>query len=267
MKFRTLPVKRRPVSKGVFHRMSAVTRNRKQRAAAAAPAAELEADGGSKIARALTIIFLIHIVALAMIFVHQRFLEERPAEQAEAGPTSVEARDAAAMVVPAPAVRRDNLPQLASGDALYPVRQGDNYAKIAASVGVTESELRDFNGNVDIESGLLLKLPAKRIVAVEAPEVTAIREQTPPDQDRGLVEAVPVNGAPRATLVRPAATAAAGPATEAAAAGGESYVVRKGDSIWRIANRFKVSQDQLMQLNGISDPRRMKAGMTLVIPK
>jgi hypothetical protein len=34
-------------------------------------------DGSSKISRALTIIFLIHIVAIGLIFIHQRFLDGR----------------------------------------------------------------------------------------------------------------------------------------------------------------------------------------------
>ncbi len=81
MKLQTLPVKRRPVPKGIFRRLSAVTRSKKQRvaAAAAAPLPEMDVeDGGSKISRALTIIFLIHIVAIGLIVVHQRFLDGRP---------------------------------------------------------------------------------------------------------------------------------------------------------------------------------------------
>ena len=62
MKSKTLPVKRRPASKGIFRRLSAVTFNRKQRVSASATGAAMEADdGSSKISRALIIIFLIPI--------------------------------------------------------------------------------------------------------------------------------------------------------------------------------------------------------------
>jgi LysM repeat protein len=73
------------------------------------------------------------------------------------------------------------------------------------------------------------------------------------------VEALPVDvsSAPRAMLVKP---------NVARGATGKAYVVQPGDSIWRIANRFKVSQDALMKANGISDARKMKTGMSLVIP-
>ena len=79
MKPQTLPVKRRPVPQGIFKRLSAVTGSRKQRVAAtASSAAEVDADdGSSRISRALTIIFLIHIVAIGLIFIHKEFLDGR----------------------------------------------------------------------------------------------------------------------------------------------------------------------------------------------
>lgn len=263
MKPQTLPVKRRPVKKGILHRLSAVTRNKKQRVAAAAPAptAELEAeDGGSKISRALTIIFLIHIVAIALIFVHQRFLDGRPAEPAENSITAA-ATAAAPRSVPA---QRENLPRLSTGEKPYVVRVGDNYARIAAAEGVDENALRLINKHVDIGPGLILKIPPKRIVAEEPPEVAAIREQSAPDTDPGLVEAVDVSNAPRAMLVRPNRSI---PDQPAAAASGKTHVVQSGESIWRIANRFKVSQEALMRANGITDAKKMKVGMKLVIPQ
>jgi LysM repeat protein len=259
MKPHTLPVKRRPAPKGMFKRLMAVTGNRKQRVAAAATA-EMEADeGGSKISRALTIIFLIHIVAIGLIFVHQTFLDGREPEVA----ASVEVKKQDSVPAVASAPRRTDLPRLASGEKPYVVMQGDNYARIAAQAEVDEADLRLVNEHVEIVPGLLLKIPPKRIVAAEPPEVDAIRSQTLSDGDRGLVEALPVDvrNAPRAMLVKPNI-----PRGESAAATGKSYVVQNGDSIWRIANRFKVNQDALMKANGISDARKMKVGMSLVIP-
>lgn len=262
MKSRTLPVKRKPVPKGVFRRLSAVTRGRKQRVAASATPAELEAeDAGSKVSRALTIIFMIHIVAIALIFVHQKFLDGRAPEPA-AGPAVAVAEPA-----PAPAPRREALPRvLSDGSRVHIVKAGENYARIAAAEGVDEAELRALNDNVDIKVGRLLNLPAKRIVAEEPPEVASIRANTPSDVDRGLVAAVPVDvaGAPKARLVRPNVPPAA--ATPAAAGSGRTYVVKPGDSVWRISQNFGVDQNDLMKANGISDARKMKVGMTLRIP-
>lgn len=266
MKPQTLPVKRRPVPKGILSRLSAVTqnRNRKQRVAAAATGGDLEVeDSGSKISRALTIIFLIHIVAIGLIFVHQRFLDGRSGEN----PATAKAEPAESPTT----VKRADLPRLTSGDKPYIVRSGDNYARIAAAEGVDEGSLRLLNKHVDIGPGLILRIPPKRIVAEDPPEVTAIREQSTSNHDRGLVEAVPVSvsNAPKAQLVRSKLIheTQAPPSGLAASASGKSYVVQPGDSIWRIANRFKISQDNLMRANGISDARKMKTGMKLVIPE
>jgi LysM repeat protein len=259
MKSQMLPVKRRPVSNGLFRRLNAVTNSRRQRVAAAASSAtEMESeDGSSKISRALTIIFLIHIVAIALIFIHQRFLDGREAV------VSTAVKNAPREAAPAVSQSRADLPRLSSGEKPYIVRTGDNYARIAAAEGVEEGDLRQVNGNVDIGPGLILKVPPKRIVAEDPPEVAAIRQQTPSDRDRGLVEAVPVDvsNAPRAQLVRPSVSHGSAPA-----ASGTTYVVQPGDSIFRIASRHKVSQQSLMRANGISDPRKMRTGMKLTIP-
>jgi LysM repeat protein len=259
MKPHTLPVKRRPATKGMFKRLMAVTGNRKQRVAAAATA-EMETDeGSSKISRALTIIFLIHIVAIGLIFIHQTFLDGQEPDLAR----SAEAKKQDALPAVASPSRRTDLPRLASGETPYVVMQGDNYARIAAQAEVEEADLRLVNEHVEIVPGLLLKIPPKRIVAAEPPEVEAIRRQNPSDRDRGLVEALPVDtrNAPRAMLVKPNVNRG-----EAVATSGKSYVVQPGDSIWRIANRFKINQDSLMKANGINDARKMKVGMSLVIP-
>jgi len=270
MKFQTLPVKRLPVSKGIIRRLSAVIPKRRQRVAAAAASGEVEADeSASKISRVLIILFLIHIVAIGLIFVHQRFLNGRPAvavETAKAGTAEVVATAAA----PAP---RTDLPRVAVGEKPYVVRAGDNYSRIASAEGVDEGNLRLLNKHVDIAPGLILKIPPQRIVAVDPPEVTAIRESTPSDHARGFLPVEPptpvnVGSAPKAHVVRSSATRESPPPPAAAKTNsGKSYVVQPGDSIWRIANRCKVSQNALMRANGISDPRKMKTGMKLVIPK
>jgi len=267
MKPSTLPIKRRPVTKGIFKRLSAVTGSRKQRVAATA---EMDVeDNSSKISRALTIVFLIHIVAIGLIFVHQKFLDSRAPDESQK--SKVE-KKADAMAKGATSTS-SGLPRLAAGEKSVPVRAGDNYTRIAAVEGVDEKDLRAINHDAEIRPGVILKIPPKRIVAVDPPEVAAIRQQTPSDKDRGLVEAIPVDvsGAPRAQLVSPKRGVTRATAAEttpvAAVAGAKIYTTQSGDSIWRISNRFKVSQEMLMKANGISDARKIKAGMSLVIPR
>jgi LysM repeat protein len=260
MKFQTLPVKRRPVPKGIFHRFHAVTRNRRQRVAAAAtPSGDMEMDDhGPRISRSLFIIFMIHIVAIALIFIHQQFLQGRTTGEEATAATSPAANSTTAIS------QRGELPRLSNGEKPYIVRTGDNYARIAAAEGVDETDLRQANNEVDIRPGLILKIPPKRIVAEEPPEVAAIRERNSAVGNRGIVEDVDVSSAPRAVLVRPVGNHEAAASTPAGS--GKFHVVQPGESIFRIANNFKVSQDSLMKLNGISDPRKLRAGMRLSIP-
>lgn len=276
MKSQTLPVKRRPVTKGILRRLSAVTGNRKQRVAAAAPAVDMETeDSGSKISRALTIIFLIHVVAIGLIFVHQRFLDGRPVENSAKLTENSQDNELAAVTVEP---RKTDLPRLSSGEKPYIVKPGDNYSRIAVATQVDEGDLRLINQHVDIGPGLILKIPPKRIVAEEPPEVAAIRAQASSSlRDKDLVDAVDVSNVPKAQAVRlnssrsstppsgedrPAASSGSSSATS-----GKSYVVQSGDSVFRIASKFKVSQAALMRANSISDPKKMKTGMKLVIPQ
>lgn len=273
MKLHTIPVKRKPVSKGIIRRLSAVIPGRKQRVAAAAPALEAEAEeNAARISRVLIILFLIHIVAIGLIFVHQRFLNGRAAATAETAKTgTAEVVPVKPAAVAHPEAARSDLPRLVPGDKPYVVKTGDNYAKIAATEGVDESNLRALNKQVNITPGLTLKIPPKRIVAMDPPEVTTLREKTPSDQARGFlpVETTPVttevSSPPKAHLVHPATTRESPPATKTKT--GKTYIVQPGDTIWRIANRCKVSEQALMRANGISDARKLKNGMKLVIPK
>ena len=48
---------------------------------------------------------------------------------------------------------------------------------------------------------------------------------------------------------------------------GKVYVVAKGDNPVTIARKFKVSYDDLLALNHIDDPRKLKIGQKLLIPE
>ena len=251
MKSQILPVKRRPVSKGLFHRLSAVTYGRKQRVAASPSVSEIDDDDGdSKISRALTIIFLIHIVAIALIFIHQKFL---------AGRTSIFSLASAVQVQDSDHDRKPFDARLSSGEKPYVVLAGDDYASIAAAQGVSEQALRQRYHDAVLKPGTILRLPNETSVTQAAGPVAVRVQPAAMNSEQGLVEAIPmdVSNAPRAQMVA---------APDASQGTGTSYTVKAGDSIFRIASVHRVSQQSLMQANGITDPRKLRAGMKLVIP-
>jgi LysM repeat protein len=277
---RTLSTKRLPVRKGVFKRLHAVTNGKKQRVAATATAGDLEStEAGRKITTGLVVIVAVHVVAIALFFIHHRYIENRAPETAVPSTPAVSAVAGART----PAVV-ENLPRFAPGELSYRVEAGDTYAKIAEKQGVDQAALQEANGHIPLRIGLSLRMPPKTIVARVPEEITELRANAP-SSDRGRVEPAPSDvtaGAPKAKLVKAVptdktasaanrSTAAAAPAArdaEAAApkTGGRSYTVQKGDNLWKISKRLKIDQDKLMKANGIEDARKLQVGMTLVVP-
>jgi len=67
-------------------------------------------------------------------------------------------------------------------------------------------------------------------------------------------------------LNSPTAQTSAKPPTKVSDSG-KVYVVAKGDNPVTIAKKFKVSYDELIALNHIDDPRKLKIGQKLLIPE
>jgi len=259
MKNRIIPVKRRNRSHGMFHRLSAAVARRRQRVAAGAPSVDIDDDeSDARIGRALLIIFAIHLLAGALVFTHHKYLKHRsPVTPVATAPA--ESRSSA----PAEEVR-----------ITYIVKEGDSYASIAAAHRVDEAALRVTNRHATLRKGLIVGIPKSSSAIAsrpdpalaptepeDAPAAAVVRTAAKPATEEGLVPAVDVKDAPKARAV---ATASAKSPTTAQ---GARYVVKPGDSIWRIANTHKVDQQELMKANGLDDARKLRSGMTLVIPK
>ena len=267
MKNDRLPTRRQSVHKTLFARLFNQTKTKKQRAAAAPTADDMD-QGGINISRSLTIIFAIHIVALGMIFIHKQYLSGRAAAPASEA-TIVTAVETSTIT------QQNNLPVLSSGDKPYMVQKGDNYSIIAKKYNVEENILQKMNPGTDIRPGVVLRIPeAKRIIAEAPPEVVALRNQvTTNAADRGLVEILqPVQATTKqpagaAQLVRPAGSQDADDIPRAVpVASGRTHTVKSGENIWRISNKYKVSQEEVMRINNISDPTKLKVGQELKIP-
>lgn len=278
MKLSSLSVKRRPVKKGAFRTLFANVARKKHRAAtAAAPMPEMEGDVPNLgIARALVVILVIHVVAIAGIFAHSHFFEGDAAKAAVAEkkllePVREQPKAAA------------NLQQIATGEDFHIVKTGDTYEKIAMANGVEVADLLKANDNTALSADLILRIPARTIVATEPEELTRLRNgsavletvtettvgSTLPVDDLRSAPMVETDAA--AQLVRPNVTReveAARPVEQAgaSAASGTKYTVKNGDTFWRIANANGTTPEAVMKANRITDPRKLRPGMQLVIP-
>ncbi len=137
---------------------------------------------------------------------------------------------------------------------------------------------------IDVQPGdTLYGLSKKHHVSVAA--LMSVNQLTSPNLKLGQKLALPAAGSLRHPLTRntqtaaaplaPAPVTAAAPATTAsiavpsadvAAKYNGTYTVKPGDSLYAIARAHKVNFAELQQVNGITDPRRVKPGSTLKIP-
>ena len=115
----------------------------------------------------------------------------------------------------------------------YIVQGGDTLSVIAGRFGVTVQQIMDANNLTDvmIQSGQELIIP----VDADTPEATTEAAQSPG------AEAMPAQQS-------------------------TTYVVKAGDSLSAIAQRFNVSQTAIMEANGITNPDSLQSGQELLIP-
>jgi murein DD-endopeptidase MepM/ murein hydrolase activator NlpD len=138
-------------------------------------------------------------------------------------------------------------PPLAKGEMIQ-VQPGDTLYGLSRRHHVSLVELTSLNGlsNPNLKPGQKLYLPA------------------------GGSGSSPKSSAAAASAAVEAATPAPVPLAQASpdavARYGASYTVKPGDSLYGIARSHKVKFSELQQVNGISDPRRVKPGMVLKVP-
>jgi LysM repeat protein len=154
-------------------------------------------------------------------------------------------------------------PAPAGAAQTYTVKAGDTVTKIASSLGVTIPDLEKTNGlagNTVLQVGQILKVPAQPV----APATSSV--QTEAGKVAASAANIPAETGAAVRLTNPAATtSAAAPAPEQTA-GGAQYTVVKGDSPYKIAKKFKITPDELMKANGITDPKKIQIGQVLRIP-
>jgi LysM repeat protein len=150
-------------------------------------------------------------------------------------------------------------PEDRSHAGTYTVRRGDTLDEIARKFGVGVAELSAHNGIANkhrIKVGQSIYIPGP-------PEPPA---QTPPVAPAGAPAPSEASAPPTAVAEASPPAQAEAVASAAAAAAAAEYVVRRGDSLERIAALTGVTQRELIELNGIRNKHRIEAGQKLKLP-
>ncbi len=135
----------------------------------------------------------------------------------------------------------------------YVVQRGDSLSKIASRSGLTVEEIKAANAltSNQIIAGKSLSIPKKGEVSVTVFSEFALEPVTI------KVEAAEPELAPMAGLA-PLAPAASAPVYE--------HVLYPGETIEDVARQYGSSQEEIMLLNGITDPSVVKPGTKLLVP-
>ncbi len=215
-----------------------------------------EPEPNMKLSHAFVVVLVLHVIAVAGVFAFNTIKARQSGVWAEAAVETPKTADAVPPAEPAPAQRALTAAPEAPAPAAKPaqpagaagrtheIRPGDTLTRIASLHGISVGALQQANAITDptkIRIGDVLKIPAA--------SAAAIAEKAPPP------------AAPLKPAVAKAESAA--PASKAA---GKTYEVVKGDNPVSIAKRLKVSYDELMALNAITDPRKLQIGQKLKVP-
>ena len=200
-------------------------------------------------------------------------------------PNATPSRPVAAAVpsVPAPGItaKPSASPVIQGAMAEHIVRMDETWDSIAAARGLTVEELKNANPGVDCNVGRLLMLPSTPNVISAAP-LPSKTPGTPIPPRAALVEndskKSVIRYAPNPDLVptiapppvTPSASVQTGAPVKASAVvastSAKVHVVSKGETIFSIAKRHRISEKALMKFNGISDAAKIHPGQKLKMP-
>lgn len=279
---RTIQTKRTRPKSGfrILHAATRATKKRKQRASTTAAPEDLGEVPGVGVARALVVILLLHVAAIAGIWLHNRWSEGADIQATKP-----------ALSAPLPPERRAELRP-------HTVSKDDNVDKIASKYGVERSALVTANdGMEEFEPGWVINIPTPRSadagpidgsdtrINPAAPEQAYVQTPRPliqtsstqsyPGSQPG--ELVPVEGVPpepRATdkpiLVRGRPPVLQTPPPRqrdsAPVSSTRQHTVKPNETLWRIAHNNGISVDALKRANPGVNVNALKIGAKLNIP-
>ena len=291
-KQRTIQTRRARPKAGfrILNAATRLTKNRKQRAATTAHPDDLTEVPGVGVARALVVILLLHVAAIAGIYLHNSWSES----------SDIEAT--------IPALNENTQPVRMPELRGHTVSTGETYESIASKYSLDRDSLERVNEGKDLEPGWMINLPnrpAEQVRPIERPIAQVqpdppVREPSYGQTSRPVIQTSDTQSYPGSRPGELALVEGAGPEpTESAVlitppsssattrrrvdppletrppvrerrvepvARGRRHVVRQGETLWRIAKNNGVTVDALKRANPNVNVEALPIGAKLVIP-
>ncbi len=157
----------------------------------------------------------------------------------------------------------ETIPSLPESGNYYVVQSGDSLWKIANKYGITVNELKNLNGltSNNLSVGQILEVPGSSssgtytVKAGDSLWSIANRYNTTVSELKSLNGLSSDNLSIGQVLTLPSNVNA----------GGNTYTVKSGDSLWSIANRYNTTVSELKSLNGLSSDN-LSIGQVLTLP-
>ena len=223
------------------------------------PAAENYYDEEPKtnLSSAFIVVLVLHIVAVGGIYAFNSIRASRPPRESKnvapvansvGTPLAPKATPAPEPVVAKPAPAK-SAPAPVSKLNVYHVIAGDTLTKIAAMNGVSVADLAEING---LKTGALLQ-PNQTL------NLPAVKSAAKP-------AALPVVQDLRKAAFLAAKTEEPPKVAATASTKGTTYIVAKDETPTSIAKKFNTTAAEILKLNNIEDPKKVRVGQLLKIP-
>ncbi len=197
-------------------------------------AEEIE-EPNMRLSSAFVVVLVLHLVAVGGIYAFNSIKAHRaPAVDPDYRPA---VKNATVAKAEAPSKIEPAAMTTAQPHRTHRVKTGETLAQIAALTHSTVDELVQANGLKDgnaVRAGQELKIPVEPVISAKPAEK------------------------------KPAGS----PAVQSAMVrdSGQIYIVAKGDNPLTIARKFGVSQEELLKLNKVDDPKKLQIGTKLRLP-
>jgi LysM repeat protein len=242
--------KRQIVKKSLLKTLHVSLGGKRHKAATTADASLLQGDvPNMNVGRAFVVIALLHVFAVSGVLIHKKYFENQ--QQTTTSKVSEHKFSTNKIETLENIV---NLPKIGKDDKRHMVSAGDTYSLISNKLDIEEQELRDANSNTPLFSGLVLRVPPKKI-AVPLAINSSTSNTNSPSKAILVKPNLNVESAPRAI-----------PINETNYSINKTYIVTKGDTIYTIAKRYKVKSTEILRINKIKNQTTLKIGTSLKIP-